>query len=111
MSSTELYERIESGAEDFIVVDVLSPEEYAKEHIPGAINIPLEHLETRAKELNKSHRIIVYGNNHTNESSTAAAGILEEIGYHKVSDFDGGIHAWKRAGYLTSADVLARKAK
>ena len=49
-------------------------------------------------------RRTVYGEDHDNENSARAAEILENLGYRKVSDFDGGIYAWKRAGFLTTAD-------
>lgn len=105
MSSTELYERLEEGAQDFVLVDVLSTEHFNQEHIPGAINIPLETLAEQAPgSLNKNKRIIVYGDTHTSANSKRAAEVLEDLGYRKVSDFDGGIYAWKRAGYKTSTE-------
>lgn len=101
MSSTELKERID-GDEEFVLVDVSDPEDFAKEHIPEAINIPLAELAERVKEeLSKNQRIVVYGEDHDDESSNRAADVLEGTGYRKVADFDGGIFAWKRAGFLT----------
>ncbi len=102
MSSTELHARMESDNE-FVLVDVLSPEDYNEEHIPGAINIPLEKLKDVASlQLNKNQRIIVYADDHTTEKSNQAALVLEGMGYRKVSDFDGGLHAWKQAGFETA---------
>ncbi|MGM0557630.1 MAG: rhodanese-like domain-containing protein [Myxococcota bacterium] len=101
MSSTELKERMDE-AEEFVLVDVSDPEDYAKEHIPDAKNIPLGELgELAKKELNKNERIVVYGQNHDDESSNDASELLENLGYRKVADFDGGVYAWKRAGFLT----------
>ncbi|WP_164856191.1 rhodanese-like domain-containing protein [Lujinxingia sediminis] len=101
MSSTELQQRIVEG-EDFVLIDILNPEDYQREHIPGAINIPVESLKERArKDLGKNQRIVVYGDSHDAEASTRAAKILEELGFRKVSDFDGGLDAWKNAGFLT----------
>lgn len=104
MSSTELQERME-GNEEFVLVDVNTPEDFAKEHIPGARNIPLSELAEQVKsELSKNQRIVVYGNDHDDESSNRAADVLEGMGYRKVADFDGGIYAWKRAGFLTEGE-------
>ncbi|TXD35761.1 rhodanese-like domain-containing protein [Lujinxingia vulgaris] len=101
MSSTELQQRIAEG-EDFVLIDILNPEDYQREHIPGAINIPVESLKERArKDLGKNQRIVVYGDSHDAEASNRAAKILEELGFRKVSDFDGGLNAWKNAGFLT----------
>lgn len=105
MSSTELATRLEEDREAVILSDVRTPDEFNKEHIPGAVNIPLEALADKAKEFKKSQRIIVYGETHTDEASNKAAEMLEQMGFRKVSDFDGGVYAWKQAGYLTTADA------
>ena len=102
MSSTELAQRLEEDRENLILSDVRDPGEFVKEHIPGAINIPLEKLSEKAKEFKKSQRIVVYGETHTDETSNRAAEMLEQMGFRKVSDFDGGVYAWKQAGYLTT---------
>jgi rhodanese-related sulfurtransferase len=99
MSSTELYQYISEKSDGIVVVDVLSPEEYSREHIPGAINIPLEKLSTAASQLNKNNRIIVYGGAHEHSASNKAAEVLEGLGFRRVADFDGGLNAWKQAGY------------
>jgi len=42
-------------------VEVLGKAEYAKEHLPGAIHIPLRHLDERAPELlDRSRPVVVY---------------------------------------------------
>lgn len=105
MSSTELYERLDRVNDDIILVDVLPSTQYQTEHIPGAINIPLDTLVEKAPEvLNKNKRIIVYGDENQNAKSEKAAEMLEELGFRKVADFDGGLDAWKHAGYKTSAE-------
>ncbi|MBI5965240.1 MAG: hypothetical protein HY863_17310 [Chloroflexi bacterium] len=43
-----------------VIVDVRSAEAYQGNHISGAINIPLEELETRLGELDKDKWIITY---------------------------------------------------
>ncbi len=43
------------------IVDVLPNEEFAEEHLPGAINIPLKELdEGSAARLRKDRPIVVY---------------------------------------------------
>ena len=101
MSSTELRQRIEKG-EDFVLIDVRSDDDFDKEHISGALNIPLAQLRQRAeKDLSTNQRIVVYGHHHDDSSSNDAAKLLEELGFRKVADFDGGLQAWKNAGFLT----------
>lgn len=49
---------LDQGAQ---LVEVLPPAEYAEEHLPGAINIPLKTLDaTSAEQLNRAKPVIVY---------------------------------------------------
>jgi predicted sulfurtransferase len=43
-----------------VFVDVRAPDSYNAGHIPGALNIPLAEMETRAKELDANQWIIPY---------------------------------------------------
>ena len=43
------------------LVEVLGPEEFEEDHLPGAINIPLRRIETQAKTLlDPSRPVLVY---------------------------------------------------
>jgi rhodanese-related sulfurtransferase len=43
------------------LVDVLTPDDYAEDHIPGAINLPLKELNaSTASRLDRSRPVIVY---------------------------------------------------
>ncbi len=43
------------------IVDVLPSEEFAEEHLPGAVNIPLKELdEGSAVRLRKDRAVVVY---------------------------------------------------
>ena len=48
--------------EKFKLVDVLAPEYYAKGHLPGAINIPMDRLKELAPKLlpDKNADVVVY---------------------------------------------------
>ena len=46
---------------DAQLVEVLPPEEYEEEHLPGAINLPLKQLDaSSASVLDRSRPVIVY---------------------------------------------------
>jgi rhodanese-related sulfurtransferase len=108
MSSTELHERLNSG-EEFALVDVRSEDDYEAEHIPEAKNISLSELgETAPDALNKNQRVVIYGEDHDDTNSNNAAETLESLGFRKVSDFDGGLYAWKRAGFATEGNDKQR---
>jgi rhodanese-related sulfurtransferase len=43
------------------LVEVLPPAEYAEEHLPGAVNIPLKELDAEsAAQLDRSKPVVVY---------------------------------------------------
>lgn len=53
---------LDSKSCDFTVVDVRDPEEFAKGHIPGAVNIPVAVLASRSETLDKDKKIVIYCN-------------------------------------------------
>jgi rhodanese-related sulfurtransferase len=54
----EVQRLLQAGAQ---LVEVLPPEEYEEEHIPGAISLPLRRIETQARDRLDPHRaVIVY---------------------------------------------------
>lgn len=101
IASTELKERMTS--QDVLVVDVGHPESYEEGHVPGAINIPIDALQTAVVEerirFQKKDYIVVYGEGHETDLSDRASEILEGLGFDRVGNFDGGRAAWYNAGY------------
>jgi len=88
-------EFVESGAAH-LLLDVRTPEEFASGHIAGAVNIPLDTLESRMSEVPKDQPVVVYCR--SGNRSAQAADLLEEAGYSNIRDL-GGITAWTAAGY------------
>ena len=78
------------------ILDVRTPEEYAKGHLPGAINIPADELEKRRKEI-KEKRIIVVGINELQEFQSSVQ-LYDMI---MVSPFvlKGAMSEWEKNGY------------
>jgi rhodanese-related sulfurtransferase len=94
-SPQDVYDRLQAG-DDFILLDVRTPEEWADGHIDGATLIPLDELETRAaSELPKDADIVVYCR--SGNRSAQAADYLVGAGYSYISDM-GGIQDWQAAG-------------
>ena len=83
---------ITSRNEPYILVDVRTPPEYAKGHIPSAINIPVATLEQNPPTGDKSALIIVYCQ--SGGRSKIAKATLQRIGFNHVVDF-GSIQNWK----------------
>lgn len=82
---------------DTVLLDVREPAEYAREHIPGAQLAPLSSLNPAALDLGGARRVIVHCA--TGMRSAKAADQLRRAGIVSVSDFGGGIEAWRAAGY------------
>ena len=77
------------------VIDVRRPEDYAKAHIPGAINVPKEEW-TRAKGLSKDKTNVVYCYSQTCHLAAAAAVEFAKLGY-PVIELEGGFNTWQKA--------------
>ena len=84
----------------FKLVEVLSEEDYAKGHIPGAVNIPTDQIAERApKELpDKNEAIVTYCASYKCHASTEAARKLTDMGYTKVLDYKASKKGWEAAG-------------
>lgn len=85
---------VDGGAEHMLV-DVRTPEEFASGHIPGAVNIPVQELQSRLQEIPQDTAVVLYCR--SGNRSNQAAGILGGAGYPEVYDL-GGIGAWAGNG-------------
>ena len=98
MTVQELKELIESGADDFVLLDVRNPNEYEIANIPGSVLVPLPDIEDgegvdKVKELLNGHRLIAHCK--MGGRSAKALGILKEAGI-EGTNVKGGITAWSR---------------
>jgi rhodanese-related sulfurtransferase len=93
-----LKNRLDSG-DNILVVDARSADEYAQEHIAGAISVPLSDLEARMSELPRDQEIVFYCTWPAEQTSARAALILYQNGYKDVWALQGGLAAWVNAGY------------
>ncbi len=59
MTSDDLAEAISENRSP-VIVDVRSEKDFRAGHLPGAINIPLEELEQRKTELDKTKPTVFY---------------------------------------------------
>ena len=92
--SSERTKEIVSSREldQFQLIDVRQPGEYAKAHLPGALLIPLGELAERASELDEDKYLIVYCR--SGVRSKTACQILTRLGMDKVLNMLGGINSY-----------------
>lgn len=97
ITKEELKGKMDQG-QDFQLVNVLSPEYYHLGFIKGSRKIPMEDLERREQELDKSKEVIVYCASYDCNASHRAAEKLAQHGFN-VSAYEGGIKEWKEARF------------
>ena len=99
MSLEELKSRVETADGTLLVLDVRERDAYESAHIPGARFLPRGQLELRVNsELpDPTRRVLVYCD--FGKVSTLAAATLREMGYTRAVALDGGMKAWREAGY------------
>ncbi len=80
--------------EDFLLLDVREPEEYATARIESALLLPLGELPRRIAEIAewKDRPVVVHC--HHGPRSARACALLLEHGFRDVSNLVGGIEAW-----------------
>lgn len=100
----------EARSEGYALVDVLDPEAYAREHIPGSINIPKDDLRAFERRFDPEKKIVVYCASAECPASREAARGLVERGFRHVYDFEGGLRAWKEAGCEVESGEAERAA-
>jgi rhodanese-related sulfurtransferase len=84
----------EANSGQITILDVRDEDSFKKEHIPGAVNIPLKELPARASELSKNSEIVTYCWTITCSLAPKAALWLSRKGY-KAHELVGGIGTWK----------------
>jgi len=99
ISLVELKARAEADPNGLIILDVRERDAYEAGHIPGAKLLPRGQLELRVNEdLPDPLRRIVccceFG-----RISTLATATLRDMGYQRAVALDGGMKAWREAGY------------
>ena len=89
---------LQASAPKLRVVDVRSPEEFAAGHVPGAVNLPLERLQTDpvGAGLQPDEAVVLYCV--AGPRSLRAAAALQARGFTAVQQLAGHFEGWKAAG-------------
>jgi rhodanese-related sulfurtransferase/DNA-binding transcriptional ArsR family regulator len=95
VAPAELLDRARKGL--VVVIDVRPAEEYAAGHVPGAINVPIEQLESRLAKLPKRKEVVAYCRGPYCLMSFDAVRTLRERGI-KARRLENGFPEWRAAG-------------
>jgi glyoxylase-like metal-dependent hydrolase (beta-lactamase superfamily II)/rhodanese-related sulfurtransferase len=103
MSLGELAERLGGNRRDLTILDVREKDAFNAGHVPGARHLPRGQLELRVNDElpDPTARILTYCE--FGKISTLAAATLRELGYGRAVALDGGMQAWREAGYAMEA--------
>ncbi|MEE8429401.1 MAG: rhodanese-like domain-containing protein, partial [Gammaproteobacteria bacterium] len=115
---------------DWAVVDCRDLKAYAKGHIPGAISLgkrckkalrdvtarvwrdtsKYEKLLGKVGIGNNTHVVFYYGDMKTLTDATVGFWIMEYLGHDKVHVLNGGLDAWRKAGYRLDNKAVKKPA-
>ena len=75
-----------------VLVDVRTPAEYARHHIPGVLLIPLDEFAARVGEVDRGAEVVCLCEHGVR--SEAAAQYLSSVGHRNVATMTGGMAAY-----------------
>ncbi|MFO7256770.1 MAG: rhodanese-like domain-containing protein [Bacteroidota bacterium] len=103
ISVDELKKKTENNT-SAILIDVRTPKEVEEGHIEGArnINVDSRNFKKQVKDLDRSRSYYLYCG--SGVRSSRAARIMIDMGFDSVYSVQGGIKAWKAAGYPVEKD-------
>lgn len=89
-------------ANNVTIIDVMTPDRFARSHVAGAINIPQADVINRAAEIPKTGNVVIYCECPNDEESLGSTkSLMRGLGYTNVKVMQGpfALTLWKQAGY------------
>lgn len=85
------------------LIDLLPPDHFENVHIPGAQNACVFFVsfldDLAAIVSNKNERVVVYGSSIRSQDTGMAIEKMARAGYQDIYELEGGLEAWREAGY------------
>jgi rhodanese-related sulfurtransferase len=92
-----------------VVIDARDPAQFAKGHIPGAINMDWRQVLAKRNAIPKNKPVLIYCN--TGSLSAQAGFALRVAGWENVRILQGGMSEWQAKGGFDAAAKAAGPAK
>jgi glyoxylase-like metal-dependent hydrolase (beta-lactamase superfamily II)/rhodanese-related sulfurtransferase len=105
MALDELLARVQRQEPDLIVLDVRERDAFDGGHIPGARHLPRGQLELRVNDELPDPTARILTACEFGRISTLAAATLRQLGFQRAVALDGGMKAWREAGYPVETQV------
>lgn len=104
VSAAELAERLRAD-KNLPILDVRKESEFASEHVPAALNTPLDDVNSSMTQLDKNKTYYVHCAG--GYRSMIFASILQARGYDKLIEVKGGFKAMKEDGGIPFSDFVS----
>jgi rhodanese-related sulfurtransferase len=93
---------------DFVIIDIRTPDEFAREHIENAINLNYasENFRDELDKLDKNKTYLIYCQ--TGTQSRSALDLMAELNFTKVYKIGGGLVQWKAEGLATIQTQISK---
>jgi rhodanese-related sulfurtransferase len=103
INPSDLAARVRKGG--VTLVDIREPDEFAREHIPGAVSLPLSRLEEGGLTLETKGDVVFHcrSGRRTGDNCDRLAAHVDGPAYM----LEGGLDAWKAAGFSIAKDTRA----
>jgi rhodanese-related sulfurtransferase len=103
--AAEHAKRLLDSGEKLFFFDLREPEDFKREHLPGARSIPLKQLSKGFQRIPTAGRVVLYCScPDGNIEEGYAYQLLRQMGYRNVSVLEGGFREWKRLDYPVETD-------
>jgi len=99
MSMDEVSARLAARQNNLVILDVREKDAYAAGHLPGAMHLPRGQLELRINEAFPDPTVRIVTVCDFGKISTLAAATLRSLGFMHAAALDGGMKAWRDAGF------------
>jgi len=101
--TTDGLKKLRKSAEGFVLIDVLSKEQFDKDHIPGARNVPLDSQDfvgpvADKASGSKNRKVVLYCGSRDCDASAKGVKLLMSNGFTAVSAYEGGLASWRESG-------------
>ena len=92
-----------------MVIDARDPAQFAKGHIPRAVNIDWRQVLTKRNDIPKNKMVLIYCN--TGTLSAQAGFAMRVAGWDNVKILQGGMEEWKAKGGFDASSKATGAAK